>query len=443
MRNTENKSKNDSPESIKAATQMFRYIKRVYHDNRKSPPNKVFSTIESALPPAKESNISQAVKSFLSNANKEIVSQRCDVTADMPLGFPDWVLSVAENSSPSEHKHQDKIELLRRGICNELAKGMIANLDSKQYLSNIDGLGLLSKVRESTEIHELSLHQKFKAVFECLCYQPKNKEGWIVLSECCCFKSEYIRDRLVPTQGSYKALDFYLTPESKRQTPMTMTLEQLQNIQYEEFQALRRSWIPFIGKNLYPYMKYAWANFASLQACANEIGSTISPIDSSSKGSNNDGQNSDFESWNNIESKFREGNYVQWANSWAGLFLLALRTMRERSLSVARYLATKNVQQGIAMHPSEVSEDIGTVLYSDLISSTVYGYPMHPMTMYEKRIIAKRSLSALQEAIQLSNSNGYTQKCDTIIWEIQFMKGKCIEKIASTLREEVYSTKGS
>merc|ERR1712032_1230726 len=90
------------------------------------------------------------------------------------------------------------------------------------------------------------------------------------------------------------------------------------------------------------------------------------------------------------------------------------------------------------MHPSEVSEDLGTILYSQLMASTVYGYPMHPMTMYEKKKTAERSLSAFQEAIRLSNSSEYTQKCETTPWEVQFMNGKCCEKIASTLREEMF-----
>mmetsp|Transcript_27093 Transcript_27093/g.46183 ORF Transcript_27093/g.46183 Transcript_27093/m.46183 type:complete len:472 (-) Transcript_27093:430-1845(-) len=62
------------------------------------------------------------------------------------------------------------------------------------------------------------------------------------------------------------------------------------------------------------------------------------------------------------------------------------------------------------------------------------------MTDYEKRKIAERSLSAFQEAIELSTSNEYTQKSQTTIWEIKFMTGKCCEKIATTLREEIYSS---
>ena len=142
-----------------------------------------------------------------------------------------------------------------------------------------------------------------------------------------------------------------------------MTLDHLREKQFEEFQVSRRNWIPFIGNDLYLYMKHPWSNFTSLQACANEIRSSFSQIGASSKGADDDEHNSDSVSWNNIDSKFREGNYAQWANSWAGLFIMALRTMRERALTVASYLAKRKTKGG--MHPSEISEDLGTVLYSD------------------------------------------------------------------------------
>ena len=426
-------SKSHSPESIEAATQLFRCIKRVFNDNRKSPPKKAFETVELALPPAKESKASQAVKSFLFNAEKAV--DQAKSATDLPLGFPEWVLNDAENPSLSENEDQGKIEQLRRGICQELAKGSHTNLDSKRDVSDTDGL---SQEREFTQTYELSLDQKFKAVLECLCYQPNNIEGWIILSECCGFKAEYICDRLVPIQDSYASSDFSLTPKSKQRLPGTMTLDQLQKTQQEEFQVSRQNWIPFLGNNLYLYMKYPWSNFTSLKACADEIRSAISQSGASSKSPNESGYNSDYLSWTKIESKFQEGDYVQWANSWAGLFVVALRKMRQRALSVARYLSKRNTRGG--MHPTEVNEDIGTVLYSELMASTVYGYPMHPMTMFEKRRIAECSLSALREAIQLLSASTikYTQPCHTVTWELQFMVGKCFEKIASTLSKEIY-----
>jgi hypothetical protein len=145
---------------------------------------------------------------------------------------------------------------------------------------------------------------------------------------------------------------------------------------------------------------------------------------------------SDYPCWKEIEAKFEEGNYVSWANAWAGMFIMALRTMRLKALLVARYLA-KNSQKG--MHPSEVSEELGTALYSELQFSTVYGYPMHPMTLHEKRSIAERSNFFFQEAVDLSSSCDYTQKSHVQAFELYFMIGKGSEKIASTVQDEIYA----
>eukprot|EP00573_Skeletonema_grethae_P004142 CAMPEP_0201708390 /NCGR_PEP_ID=MMETSP0578-20130828/55400_1 /ASSEMBLY_ACC=CAM_ASM_000663 /TAXON_ID=267565 /ORGANISM="Skeletonema grethea, Strain CCMP 1804" /LENGTH=91 /DNA_ID=CAMNT_0048197203 /DNA_START=6 /DNA_END=278 /DNA_ORIENTATION=+ len=90
----------------------------------------------------------------------------------------------------------------------------------------------------------------------------------------------------------------------------------------------------------------------------------------------------DLQIWRDIESIFEQGEYTSWANAWAGMFVTALRTMRMKALRVARYLAKKKLGK---MHPSEVSEDIGTALYGDLMASTVYGFPMQHMSNHEKR----------------------------------------------------------
>jgi hypothetical protein len=140
--------------------------------------------------------------------------------------------------------------------------------------------------------------------------------------------------------------------------------------------------------------------------------------------------------WKSIASKFERGDYVSWANSWGGMFIMALRTMKLKALMVARYLA-KTSQNGL--HPSEVCVDIGTSLYSELQLSTVYGYPKHPMTQYEKRCLAENAKFFFHEAVNLSSSCEYAQKCDIVPFELYFMIGKVLEKIASTVREEMYA----
>jgi hypothetical protein len=424
-------SKSYAPESISAAIHLFRSIKRVYHDNRKTPPSKAFETIELALPPEEESEISKAINAFLFDADKnsEVVNRTPTITTgDLPSGFPEWVFEAAEGTSSSADEHQNNIALLRRGVAHELAKGSMATLDSSQKSpSDMDDQGLTGE-REETQSHERSLHQKFRGVLCDLSYNPKNIERWIVLSECLGFKAEDICDRLVLVRKP--SSDFCLNSKSKRQYPATMSLDQLQRSQLEDYQESRsHNWKPFLGNNLLLYMQHPWTSFSSLQACAQEVRSSITETDT-------DMHDSDYPCWKEIEAKFEEGNYVSWANAWAGMFIMALRTMRLKALLVARYLA-KNSQKG--MHPSEVSEELGTALYSELQFSTVYGYPVHPMTLHEKRSIAERSNFFFQEAVDLSSSCDYTQKCHVQAFELYFMIGKGSEKIASTVQDEIYA----
>jgi len=423
-----------------AATRLFHCIKRVYNANRKVPPTKAWETVELALPPIEESQASKAIKAFLLNANKNIDMTMSDSTDDLPSGCPEWVFEISDSNSSSndDDEQQDSIELLRRGVAHELAKGEIADLESP---STEDDQGL-SIERESTQRHELNLYQNFRAVLNDLCYRPNNVEGWVKLSECIGFKAEDICDRIVRIQDPYESSEFCLTDKSKREQPAMITLDQLKQAQGEEFQVSQTNWKPFIGNDLLIYMKYSWSNLSSLEAFAKELGSSISSVDSTmDEGSNTEeGQdNSDYLCWKEIQSKFEEGKYVEWANSWAGMYITALRTMRLKALLVARYLAKKNKRDSRAsMHPSEVCEDVGTALYSEIMASTVYGYPIHPMLGFEKRRIAERCNFYFQEAVELSTSTDYTQKCQTVSHELHFMIGKCYEKIASTLKEEKY-----
>lgn len=419
-----------APESITSAVHLFRCIKRVYHDNRKNPPTKGFEAIELALPPAEESKASKAIKAFLFDGDKmreELIRTSTSVLADLPPGFPEWVFHV-EDTSLSIDEEERNIDLLRRGVARELAKVSLANLDSIQKSpSDMDKEQGLTTEREMAQTHELSLYQKFRSVLTDLCYCPKNVENWMALSECFGFKAEDICDRLV--RFTDPTSDFCLNSKSKREFPATMTLEQLQRSQLEDYQESCQDWRPFLGKNMFAYMQYPWSNFQSLQNCAQEVLSTIPQTDATDA-------SSDYMCWKSIASKFDAGDYVSWANSWGGMFIMALRTMKLKALMVARYLA-KTSQHGL--HPSEVCVDIGTSLYSELQLSTVYGYPKHPMTQYEKRCLAENAKFFFHEAVNLSSSCEYAQKCDIIPFELYFMIGKVLEKNASTVREEMYA----
>lgn len=424
-----------APESIEAAISVFYCIKRVYRDSRKaSPPSKAFEIIGLALPTADEDNVSKAIKTFLFDVDKEFEEKNNPLLSptSLPPGFPEWVFDAESNICPADERQND-IEQLRRGVAHELAKGSMNNFHSPEQPQDDTKNQSLSAERELTQSHELSLYQKFRAVLNDLCYDPKNIERWVVLSECLGFKADIICDRLVRVQNQFDSSEFGLNSKSKREYSATLSLDQLKVSQLEEYRSRRKNWKPFLGRSLHVYMQYPWSNLTSLEACAKEVMTSIYQSNENDAVPAEDSTNSDYLCWKEIQSQFVNGNYAAWANSWGGLFVTALRKMRLKALLVARHLA-KNSQKG--MHPSEVCEDIGTALYGDLMASTVYGYPIHIMTPYEKRTIAECSNQFFQEAIELAACNEYLQKCHIKPFESHFMIGKGHEKIASTLRDE-------
>eukprot|EP00986_Skeletonema_menzelii_P020752 scaffold32200_cov148-Skeletonema_menzelii.AAC.5 len=422
-------SKSYAPESIMAAAQLFRSVKRVYNKhNRRSPPTRAFETIEMALPPAEENAVSKAITGYMFDPDKDIDSVRFS-TVDTPPGFPECVFNEAQNAiGESVDDSSSCIEILRRGICRELAKCPISHIGSDEPEEGNEGL---SEERESTQRYELSLGRKFRAVLDDLSYDPRNIENWIVLSECLGFKADIICDRLVRDKDPYDTSDF-CPPMQTAKSMTARSLVELREIQSSEY--THKKWHPFIGKDLSVYIQYPWSNLNSLRDCSKQVESSLFQ---GSGVNNTETVDLDLQIWREIETIFEKGEYTPWANAWAGMFVAALRTMRMKALRVARYLAKKKLGK---MHPSEVSEDIGTALYGDLMASTVYGFPMQHMCNYEKRSIAEGAKYYFEEAIESSKSTDYACDSKTESWEVQFMIGKCCEKIASTLCEEIYQS---
>ena len=416
-------SKRYAPESVIAAAQLFRCVKRVFNQhNRRSPPTKAFETMEIALPPVEENAVKKAIRDFMFDPNKDVDAVRfCRL--DTPSGFPEWVFYETIAAPPSD-SDGDCTEILRRGICQELAKCPISHMES----NDVEGNEGLSEERESTQRYELSLGRKFRAVMDDISYNPRNIENWMTLSECLGFKADIISDRLVRDNDPYDTSDF-CPPLQPRKRMSLMNLSELQEIQFEEY--TRRKWHPYIGNDLSPYIQYPWSNLNSLRDFSTHIQSSLS----ANPDSTDESETMDLQIWKEIELIFEKGDYTSWANAWAGMFVTALRTMRMKALRVARYLAKKQLGK---MHPSEVCEDIGTALYGDLMASTVYGFPTKNMDKYESRAIAEGAKYYFEEAIESSKSIDYDCDSKTESWEVQLMIGKCCEKIASTLHEEIY-----
>lgn len=301
------------PESLEASSRLFRCIRRLYHSNRRSLPSRALEIIERTLPPSQHTPVSSAIHDFLFSARKdEGLSQLLK-----PTNFPDWILT--ESREDNTEAEQSEAERLRKMISSELAKGSITHLDSNQAASADEDGGCLSGERELTRNHEISLFNKFRAVLEDLSNDPRNIEGWVVLSETCGFKADIICDRLASDNQPFTASDFRPMPSSMRSSPANMELDELKRIQRDEFNKTREKWIPYLGQDLSVYIKYPWSSFNSLEACSKDIESKLS--------SDNSGECSLFKE---LEMKFEQGNYVAWARDWAGMFVSALRTMKVR-----------------------------------------------------------------------------------------------------------------
>ena len=403
------------PESIDAAAQLFRCVKRLHLSSR-SLPARALEVIDKVLPSSQPTPVGAAIRDFLFDAKRDVVLSQ--YSGCVPADFPEWVIDECRDKLPTTGSETDR---LRKMVSSELAKGEIK-------MSNADeDTGGLSEERELTRSHELSLYNKFRVLLDDLSNEPSNIEGWVVLSETCGFKADIICDRLVPIKETFQRDEFRPLPSSMRATPAATSRDELKTSQINDFDQPKREWVPFLGNDLSVYMEYPWSSLASLELCAKHIKSKLCMENTP-----------ELLMLRDLDAKYEAGDYISWANGWAGMFVLALRRMKLRALCVARYLAMTK-KDNIGMHPSEVSEDIGTALYAELVGSTSYGYPMKVMGMHEKREIASTAKFFFEEAVRLSTSDNFNCKCETVLWENQFMIGKCHEKIASTTCEEVFA----
>lgn len=130
--------------------------------------------------------------------------------------------------------------------------------------------------------------------------------------------------------------------------------------------------------------------------------------------------------WYLIQSKYNEGKFVEWQQAWGGLFVSSLLYMSKKCLRVALFLADRMKEN---MY-SEISESLGTLLYSRLMGSESYGYPLSPLSDIEKRQKAKLALLCFERAISSSSTlnKSNNDESTVVTWEVQFMIGKCQEK---------------
>jgi len=144
------------------------------------------------------------------------------------------------------------------------------------------------------------------------------------------------------------------------------------------------------------------------------------------------------EIWHNIRSKYDMGKLAEWQQAWGGLFVSALLHMAKKCLRVASFLAERKKENMYC----EISESLGTMFYMELMGSESYGYPLCVLADRSKREKAKLALSYFERAISATSAPDDSNQDDSnvVLWEVQFMIGKCQEKIAKTLQNEAWES---
>jgi hypothetical protein len=134
----------------------------------------------------------------------------------------------------------------------------------------------------------------------------------------------------------------------------------------------------------------------------------------------------DIKTCNEIRSLEANDKLAEWQIAWGGLFVTSLREIARRclvfALCVAYRYRSRATQQTEHALVAQITETLGSLLYSELSGSQVYGFPMRPMPQLLKREIAGAAIVCFEKSIDsvsLVNDNDY--RCS---WGLKFMIGK-------------------
>jgi hypothetical protein len=143
---------------------------------------------------------------------------------------------------------------------------------------------------------------------------------------------------------------------------------------------------------------------------------------------NNDSDAFKAQVWTEIDDLFAKNDFAGWQQAWGGLFVSSLRMMALRCMCLGVYVLYKRKERSAkeSLLISEVTEFLGVTLYSQLMGSQVYGYPLHARTDLEKRELAEASLTCFESAIDFTATSTSGQESDSgsMTWDLLFMIGK-------------------
>jgi len=194
--------------------------------------------------------------------------------------------------------------------------------------------------------------------------------------------------------------------------------------------------VNLLGHDYSLYMNHAWSSFSSLRDFVTKMKESFDDDKSQHI-------NLPLAAWKEIDSKYDEGKYLEWQEACGGLFISALRNLSIRFLCVALYIlqSKPEIDSNIKVLLSDVCETLGNKFYSEMMTSQKYGWPMRVVTSERKRdiaVIAKACYLASIKHADDSIDEGDNSD-DHSTWDLQFMVGKCDEKIAGTYEQEAFA----
>eukprot|EP00980_Cylindrotheca_fusiformis_P026362 scaffold15973_cov120-Cylindrotheca_fusiformis.AAC.3 len=423
-------SRNFQPEDATSAAQLYRCIVRAYAGGRRSPPKGALEVVSAALPPLEESETSSVLREFMFcfhdgslglEGVTDLIEKREGWTSPFREIESHFMQSgVEEDIESDESQMADEIMRVRRGISSELASGQVpmASMDSG-HKGKADSI--TDDERLTSSKHEEELSKKFFAIVDDLCLgDARNAVSWYRAAQCLILKADLIADRLGLSKGFCRSADFSI-PSSRPPRKTKLPVAALTREQELEDSLLRASCIPWIGKDLSVYARHTWSSFASLMACSIEI----SEQERDELGTTSGKERVESLALKEIGAMHTSGDYLKWQESWGALYLVQSKEKPE-------------ADDRIMM--SEICEMIGVAVYSELMASQGYGYPMHVMGKKRKRQIAIVAKKCFQCAVDIVHGTGEDDDSENReTWDLIFMVGKCDEKIAGTYSQETFS----
>jgi hypothetical protein len=407
-----------APESVEAAAMLYRCILRAYSQGRKSPPKSALDTVLRALPEVQESEQSKAIRKYLFAADRQpsgkYIVNLLRQQSNWEATFSSMGLVDARKDMARAHvEDEDEAVAVRRGVSHLLAQGPLP-----QYQESGDE----NDIRESSALAEDELSRKFLAIVDDLCFgRTDDCEGWHKASQCLIDKADLIADRLGLSEGFARNKSFYI--KERLGLPLAcMDIVQLVSAQDRETTLKEEGWLRSLGTDLSLFVRYSWSSFNSLKTCSTEVGKTLKALLENDSGANDD-EDVVFVArvWKEINDLYHKEDFVGWQQAWGGLFVSSLRSMACRCLCLALYVLYKSdSSERDNLLLSDTTELLATLLYSDLMGSQMYGFPLHTMTSYRKREAAECSLACFERTLEVITEH----ETGRFTWDLVFMTGK-------------------